>query len=364
VRHRFLRPSGEAQAGARIAHGAAQHNTISPAHASVSGRCPDFISPPKPSRVIKLPGSGGRAKERRLRTLISWYRIAVDAFMALGRDDGWAIASHIALSTLMSLFPFLIFVTALTGFLFGTEELADQVAGIILEAWPKEVAEPIASQVANVLTTAHSGPLTFGVIASIYFSSSGIESLRIGLNRAYDEIEMRPWWVLRLESIAYVLVGAAGLITLAFLIVLAPLIFHTALRYAPWLSGMEGLFTFARFGIATVVLVVALLLVHKWLPYGRRRLVDIAPGIVVTLIGWIVMGVAFGRYLAQFSANYVTTYAGLASAMIALVFLYWTAGIFIYGGEINQAVRKARAGRKGKVLGSKAMDASETLTPP
>ena len=42
------------------------------------------------------------------------------------RDDGWAIASHIALSTLMSLFPFLIFVTALTGFL-GTEELADQV---------------------------------------------------------------------------------------------------------------------------------------------------------------------------------------------------------------------------------------------
>jgi membrane protein len=288
-----------------------------------------------------------------LRTIALWYRVAVDAFWALGRDDGWAIASHIALSTLMSLFPFLIFVTALTGFLFGTEELADQVASILLEAWPKEVAGPIASQVSNVLTTAHSGPLTFGVVASIYFSSSGIESLRIGLNRAYDEVEMRPWWVLRLESIAYVLVGAAGLVTLSFLIVLAPLIFRTALPYAPWLAGMEWLFTFARFGIATVVLVVALFLVHKWLPYGRRRLADIAPGIVVTLIGWIVMGVAFGRYLAQFSANYVTTYAGLASAMIALVFLYWTAGIFIYGGEINQAVRKARASRKEKAGGSK-----------
>jgi membrane protein len=96
------------------------------------------------------------------------------------------------------------------------------------------------------------------------------------------------------------------------------------------------------------VLVVALFLVHKWLPYGRRRLADIAPGIVVTLIGWLVLGVAFGRYLAQFSSSYVTTYAGLASAMIALVFLYWTAGIFVYGGEINQAVRKARALRKDK----------------
>jgi membrane protein len=78
------------------------------------------------------------------------------------------------------------------------------------------------------------------------------------------------------------------------------------------------------------------------------RLADIAPGIVVTLVGWLVLGVAFGRYLAQFSSSYVTTYAGLASAMIALVFLYWTAGIFIYGGEVNQAVRKARVSWKEK----------------
>ncbi len=246
----------------------------------------------------------------------------------------------------MSLFPFLIFVTALTGFLFGSEELADQVASILLEAWPKEVAGPLSGQIANVLTTAHSVPLTYGVVLAIYFSSSGIESLRIGLNRAYNEIELRPWWVLRLESIAYVLVGALGLVSLSFFIVLAPLIFRTALPYAPWLVGVEGLFTFARFGIATVVLVVALVLVHKWLPFGHRRLAEIAPGIFVTLAGWILLGVAFGRYLAQFSGAYVTTYAGLASAMIALVFLYWTAGIFVYGGEFNQAIRKARASRK------------------
>jgi membrane protein len=283
-----------------------------------------------------------------LRSLAHWYRIAVDAFYDFTRDDGWAIASHIALSTLMSLFPFLIFITALTGFVFGTEELADQVARILLEAWPKEVAEPLASQIARVLTTAHSGQLTFGVVLAIYFSSSGIESLRIGLNRAYNETEMRPWWLLRLESIGYVLVGASGLVALSFLIVLGPLIFHTAELYAPWLSRIEALLTFARYGIATIVLVAALVLVHKWLPFGRRRFAEIAPGILVTLVGWIVMGAAFGRYLAQFSSAYVTTYAGLASAMIALVFLYWTAGIFVYGGEFNQAARKARASRKEK----------------
>lgn len=54
-------------------------------------------------------------------------------------DDGWAIASHIALSVLMALFPFLIIVTALAGFL-GTKELADQAAQLLLDAWPRQVA--------------------------------------------------------------------------------------------------------------------------------------------------------------------------------------------------------------------------------
>jgi membrane protein len=57
---------------------------------------------------------------------------------------------------------------------------------------------------------------------------------------------------------------------------------------------------------------------------------------------WIVTGVAFGRYLAEYSFTYVNTYAGLASAMVALVFLYWTASIFVYGGELNTAIFRPR----------------------
>ena len=280
-----------------------------------------------------------------MRLLILATRVAYGAFLAFLRDDGWAIASHIALSILMSLFPFLIFVTSLTGFLFGTQELAEQVAQILLEAWPKEVAEPISSEISNVLINAHGGVLTFGAVLALYFSSSGIESLRIGLNRAYKETEMRPWWLLRLESIAYVLVGAVSLSALAFLIVLAPLILRTAVRYLPGLAGVEGTITFLRFGIASAVLVLALVIAHKWLPYGRRRVSEIAPGIVVTLLLWLVSGNAFALYLEKFSDAYVTTYAGLASAMVALVFLYWTAGIFVYGGELNQAIRQVRRSR-------------------
>ena len=79
-----------------------------------------------------------------------------------------------------------------------------------------------------MLLGARSDLLTIGVALAIYFASSGIESLRIGLNRAYGVAEHRTWWVLRLESIGYVLLAAVGLLALSFLVVLAPLIFATA----------------------------------------------------------------------------------------------------------------------------------------
>src|SRR6185503_2450928 len=155
----------------------------------------------------------------------------------------------------------------------------------------------------------------------------------------------RRWWVLRLESIGYVLVAAVALLAMAFLVVLAPLIFATATRYMPALTPLWPMFNFLRFAVASVVLVIALFIAHKWIPAGRRRIAEILPGIVATMLMWLIAGEVFGRYLADFAyASYVSYYAGLASAMIALVFLYLTAAIFIYGGELNSAICRAKKG--------------------
>ena len=269
------------------------------------------------------------------------YRVAMDAFYRFNADDGWAIASHIALSVLMSMFPFLILVTAIAGFI-GSEDLADEVARMIVEAWPRVVSGPIAGEIHNVLTTARGDVLTVGAVFAIYFASSGVESLRIGLNRAYGLHDPRPWWLLRLESIGYVLVSAVGLLALAFLVVLGPLVFQTAVAHAPWLDQLESHFNIGRFLVASVLLTSSLLILHVWLPAGRRRLSAVWPGIVATLALWLACGFVFGRYLTTFSYAYVTYYGGLASAMIALVFLYFTAWIFIYGGELNAAIARLR----------------------
>jgi membrane protein len=269
-------------------------------------------------------------------------RVVVDAYDHFNTADGWAIASHIALSILLALFPFLILVTSLAASFFGSTELADEVARLLLDTWPNEVAAPIAQEIRVVLTTTRGDLLTISVALAIYFASSGIESLRIGLNRAYGMAERRSWLPLRLESIAYVLIGAIALLAMAFLIVLGPLLFATASRFAPALAQFEWNITVARYAVATVALIVALIVAHKWLPAGRRKFAEIAPGIVATLALWLAGGMLFGRYLAEFPYIYVSYYAGLASAMIALVFLYLTASIFVFGGELNAAILRVR----------------------
>ena len=283
-----------------------------------------------------------------MRILKSSLRVTIDAFYAFLADDGWAIASHIALSTLMALFPFLIVVTALAGFFFGSKQLADEAAHLLLEAWPQQVAGPIAQDVTGVLTGTRGDVLTFGVLFALYFASSGVESLRIGLNRAYDMTEPRPWWLLRFESIVYVLVGAIAILAFSFLVVLAPLIWDKLVYYVPALAPFYGTVTFARYAIAGCVLIIALVILHRWLPAGRRSFLDIAPGIVATLLLWMVGGAVFGRYLASYAFNYVSMYAGLASAMIALVFLYLCAAIFIYGGELNSCIEQIRGEKRSK----------------
>jgi membrane protein len=270
------------------------------------------------------------------------FQIGMDAFYTFLADDGWAIASHIALSTLMALFPFLIVLTSLAGF-FGSKELADQAAGLLLQVWPKQVADSLAGQIHDVMTTSRGDILTIGAVLAVYFASNGVEALRVALNRAYAMIEPRRWYWLRLESIGYTLIAAFTSLAMAFLIVLGPLIIEAVRRHIPLVvETNEQFLNLSRYGITIAAMIAALFILHAWLPAGRRSFGQILPGIIFTLVASLVSGIVFGQYLARFANNYVTMYAGLASVIIALVFLYFIAAIFVFGGELNAAIIKSQ----------------------
>ncbi|KQO57901.1 MULTISPECIES: YihY/virulence factor BrkB family protein [unclassified Methylobacterium] len=277
----------------------------------------------------------------RLRNSANIASLAAQRFVA---HDGWAIASHIALSILTSLFPFLILLAALAGLL-GTKSLADEAGDLIFEAWPREVAKPIASEVHRVLTEQRGGVLTIGALLALYFSSSGVESLRVGLNRAYGLREIRPWWLTRLESIGYVVCGAFAMLAFALLVVLGPLIWRRIINVAPGLEPLSLTVAIGRIAITAFLLATVLVIAHKFVAAGRRAILSVLPGVAVTLVLWFLAGLGFGFYLDRFSAAYASTYGGLATAMVFLVFLYWLAAMFLFGGEINGTVIAARRQR-------------------
>lgn len=273
------------------------------------------------------------------------YHVVMDAFYTFLADDGWAIASHIALSTLMALFPFLIVLTSLAAFV-GSKELADQAVELLLQVWPQQVADSLSGEIHDVLTTTRGDLLTIGAVLAVYFASNGVEALRVALNRAYSVIEPRSWYWLRLESIGYTLVAAFTALAMAFLIVLFPLMLEAARRHIPFfVETNEHFLNVTRYSITVGALVVALFILHAWLPAGRRGFLQILPGIIFTLVASLLSGIVFGQYLTRFASNYVTMYAGLASVIIALVFLYFIAAIFVYGGELNAAIIKSRLPR-------------------
>jgi membrane protein len=280
-----------------------------------------------------------------VRSLRVCYDIALEAFYTFLADDGWAIASHIALSILMALFPFLIVLTSMAGFV-GSANLASQAADIMLEIWPVQVADTISGVIHDVMTTTRGDAFTVGLAFALYFASNGVESLRVALNRAYAVVEPRRWYWLRLESIGYTLIAAFTALAMAFLIVLGPLMLKTARMFVPLvIDANETVLDLARYAVAFTALVVALFVLHARLPAGRRSFGQILPGILVTMAGSLLAGILFGQYLARFAGNYVTMYAGLASVVIALVFLYFIAAIFVYGGELNAAIIKRRLPR-------------------
>jgi membrane protein len=288
------------------------------------------------------------------------FHVSVDAFYTFLADDGWAIASHIALSTLMALFPFLIVLTSLAGF-FGSKELADQAAGLLLQVWPKQVADTLSGEIHDVLTTTRGDILTIGAVLAVYFASNGVEAVRVALNRAYSVVEIRRWYWLRLESIGYTLLAAFTSLAMAFLIVLGPLMLEAARRHIPVIvENNENFLNVARYGITILALIVALFVLHAWLPAGRRGFLQILPGIVFTMAASMVSGIVFGQYLTRFTKNYVTMYAGLASVIIALVFLYFLAAIFVYGGELNAAIIKSRLPRGVSLQAAQSLRPSET----
>lgn len=270
----------------------------------------------------------------------------VEAMRRFGAKAGWVLSSHVAMSMMLSLFPFILFVVALAGFLSGKvairgivprEQAVAEMVALVFGAWPDTIEDPIVAELNAVLAADNIRLMTLGGLLVLYFASNGVDAVREAMTRAYHDIDTRPFWRTRLLCLGFAAVGAVAVVFVATVEVALPLFAALAIEAVPWtLPGWLSADGVGR-GLVSAMPALAVLSAHLWLPGRRHSLRQILPGVVLTIVLWTVMSWGFARYVLWFGA-YSTTYAGLAGAMAALIYLYMISAILILGAEFNGAL--------------------------
>jgi membrane protein len=262
--------------------------------------------------------------------------LGLQALRRLFADEAVPLAGNIAFRTLFSIFPFLIFLTALAGF-FGNEGLAESVVNFLLGVAPEQLVRPLAGEIRSILTVPRTGLLSIAALLTIWSAMAGVDSIRVGLNRAYDLKENRNLFWLYGQSVLFVIGSAAGLLVVSALIVFAPLFFAALERFAPALRQNFDLLNYIRYPLAIALLTGGLQISHRILPAKKQKSMDIFPGVALTVLVWIGLTSAFSYYLVNFN-TFASTYSSLSGLFAAMFFLYLAALVLILGGEVNRVL--------------------------
>ena len=266
-------------------------------------------------------------------------RLVGDAGLQLLKHEGFELSGYIAFTAILALFPFLIFLTALAGFV-GDAESADRIIQTLFELSPPEIAQALAPIVRDVLTQQHGGLMTVSILFALWTASSGVEALRTLLNRCYDVRETRAFWRTRPESVAIVIAGAGLALVLSVALVLGPVIWKLVTDYLSVDTAWFLPWVVLRYGLAAVLVAVGLIGLHRMLPNCHQPLRRVWPGAATTALLWLSTAALFSVYVDNF-ASYSVTYGSLGGVIMTLMFFYISAIIFAFGAEVNASLARA-----------------------
>ncbi len=264
-------------------------------------------------------------------------KLGVKSLISFQKNDGLEIGGYIAYNILLSLFPFMIFLAALTHALDASGNVLNPTNWLYRFA-PDELLQ-IMQPVLDDILKAHqnSGIITLGIAIALWASSTGIESMRVGLNRAYAVPETRSFAKRRAQSIGMVFVASLTMIVMSLAIVIGPLLIELANAHVPMSGLYNWVWNITRYLLAFTMVVCAFVVFYRYLPNHARKLPwkHALPGAFCATLAWLAVATGFSFYLSTRGQGYSVTYGSLAGAIILMLFFHISAMIVLYGGELN-----------------------------
>lgn len=253
---------------------------------------------------------------------------------SMKRVDITGTGAQLAFFFLLSFFPLLIFLVTLLPYLNLRQ---DQVFEFMDDIMPDEIFTMAQGIVSEVLQTQNGGLLSIGVVGTLWSASRGIDALMRALNNAYD-VEGKKSFINRLFALIFTM-GFVVIIIIALLLpVFGEQILNLLMTYVPIDWHLGGLWTFVRWIMPPLLILVLLILMYWIVPNTNPRLkfMSVWPGAIFSTIGWLVLTSGFSFYINNFG-NYSATYGSIGGVIILMLWLYFTGMLLIFGGIINSA---------------------------
>lgn len=278
------------------------------------------------------------------RSNLAWTEIVRSTYREVMDDRCLGLAAQLAFYFLLALFPALLFVVALVGYLPIENVLAELLRAVGAVA-PQELVSLLESQLDALSEGPHRSLLTLGVLGAMWSSSAAMVALIDALNHAYDVSEWRPWWKRRLVAILLTLALVTFvLIALVFLLIGPDL----AIEAASWLGlapAAAYAWQIARWPVIVMCAIMAVELVYHFAPNRRSPWAWLTPGSVVATALWIATSFGFQYYVTNFG-NYTATYGAIGAGIVTMLWFYVSGVALLIGAELNGVIEQARpAGR-------------------
>ncbi|MEK3700854.1 YihY/virulence factor BrkB family protein [Paenibacillus sp. FSL R10-2199] len=253
-------------------------------------------------------------------------------------DDVQGISAQLTYYLILSLFPFLIFIMTLIGY--ANISLEDKIQQLE-QVMPAEAVSIIEEILQDVSEGRSQALLSFGMLATLWAASKGVNAIIKGLNRAYDIDESRAFWKIR--GIAFLATLTIGFVVLLSILLL---VLGTWLKTQVFLLtdlpyGFQKLWDLLQYAVPLLVMFIVFTLLYWIAPSRRLALREVVPGALFSTLGWIITSVLFSIYVNQFS-DFTKTYGSLGGVMILLIWLYISSIIILAGGEINAILLKRK----------------------
>ncbi|MDT7603715.1 MAG: rane protein [Acidobacteriota bacterium] len=276
---------------------------------------------------------------------LSWKELAKRVWGQIQEDDIFGNAAKLSYYFLLALFPLLLFLTTLLGYLADAgSELRQELVRILGTVIPADASSLIFKTVNEVQEHAGGGKLSFGILATLWAASNGMGALTDALNTAYEVRETRAWWKSRLVAVALTVVLAVLILSALTLVLFGG-------KIAVWIAAsysFGGVFVttwkIAQWIVVLAFVLLAFALIYYFAPDVRlRRWQWIAPGTVIAVVLWLLVSFAFRLYLHFFN-SYSATYGTLGAVIILMLWFYLTGAAILIGGEVNSEILFAEAG--------------------